>query len=189
MADYIMPVEYKHIDNTDSMLISFLGHGILEKLNYSFSGQRLIEAKILMINEIQYMKNLNEIQVKNLISDFNAVDVDGFFNVCIQHIMQLFDVSKGKFFAMQTVRDLFKGHSFKPQMNFYSSLNNIDDKISGRPELSRVLAILIPAVSMRNMIFSRVPHKGSEPQAFYGDKAFLDVADLFGEDVINNYFI
>ena len=189
MTDYIMPVEYKYVDNIDSKIIHILGHGILEKLNYFFSGQRLIEAKILMINEAQYIRNLDEIQMKNLISDFNVVDMEGFFNVCIQYIRQLFDVSKGKFFAMQTVNDLFKDYSFKPQMNFYSSLNNIDDKISGRPELSRVLAVLIPAVSMRNMIFSQTPYKGPEPQAFYGDKAFLDVADLFGEAVINNYFI
>lgn len=83
MTDYIMPVEYKYVDNIDSKIIHILGHGILEKLNYFFSGQRLREAKILMINEAQYIRNLDEIQMKNLISDFNATDMEGFFNVCI----------------------------------------------------------------------------------------------------------
>ena len=186
MTDYIMPVEYKYVDNIDSKLMSILGYGIIKELNYFFSGQRLIEAKILMINQTQYMRNLNEAQERNLISDFNAVDIDGFFNVCIQHIRRLFDASEGNFFAMQTVKDSFNGYMFTPRINSYTLLNKSNNIALNKLELSKVLAVLVPAVSIRNMSSSLTCNP--DPQGFYGDKAFLKVIDPF-MDVANNYFI
>ena len=189
MTDYIMPVEYKYVDALDSKLISTLGgYNFIKELNYFFFGQRLIEAKILMINQAQYMRNLNEAQEQNLISDFNAVDIDGFFNVCIQHIRRLFDASEGNFFAMQTAKDVFNNHEFSPRLSPYSSLYNINNKILDKPELSRVLSVLVPAVSMRTTLSSRSFYSNPDPQCFYGDKAFLKITDPF-RDIANNYFI
>ena len=188
MINYIMSVEYKYVDNIDSKLISILSYDIIKELNYFFSDQRLIEAKILMINETQYIRNLNEVQKTNLISDFNAVDIDGFFYVCIQCIRRLFDASEGNFFAMQTVMDSFNDYTFRPQINNYSTLNNVDNKILGSSELSRVLAVLVPAVSMRTTGSLRTVFSGPDPQCFYGEKALLEVIDPF-IDAANRYFI
>jgi hypothetical protein len=188
MTDYIMPVEYKYVDNIDSKLISVLDYDIIRELNYFFSDQRLLEAKILMINEVQYIRNLNEVQKTNLIADFNSVDIDSFFYVCIQCIRRLFDASEGNFFAMQTARDAFSEYVFRPRINYYSTLNNIDNKILGRSELSRVLAVLVPAVSMRNTSSLRTFYNSPDPQCFYGEKALLEVADPF-IGIANRYFI
>lgn len=188
MIDYIMPVEYKYVDNIDSKLISILSYDIIKELNYFFSSQRLIEAKILMINEAQYVRNLNEVQKANLIADFNAVDISGFFYVCIQCIRRLFDASEGNFFAMQTAMDSFNDYAFRPQINYYSALNNVDNKVLGNSELSRVLAVLVPAVSMRTTVSLRTPFIPSSPQGFYGEKALLEVLDPF-IGVANRYFI
>lgn len=53
MSDYIMPVEYKYIGDIDSDIISKcnnenIGNDILNDLRYWFSGQRLLESKILI---------------------------------------------------------------------------------------------------------------------------------------------
>ena len=188
MINYIMPVEYKYVDNIDSKLISILSYDIIKELNYFFSDQRLIEAKILMINETQYIRNLNEVQKTNLISDFNAVDIDGFLYVCIQCIRRLFDASEGNFFAMQTAMGSFNDYAFRPKINNYSTLNNVDNKILGSSELSRVLAVLVPAVSMRTTGSLRTVFSGPDPQCFYGEKALLEVIDPF-IDAANRYFI
>ena len=193
MTDYVMPVEYKYVDNIDSDIISIcnndnIGNDILNDLRYWFSGQRFLESKILIKNELQYMRNLNEAQVNNILHDFKVKDKNEFLcNTCILKIKHLFDVSEGNFFAMQTAKDTFNNYTFSPRLTSYALADNLGRLNSSRPDKDAVLAVLVPACSSNSINYSN-SYKKKDSKCFYGDFAFLELSDGFS-DILNNYFI
>jgi len=184
MIDYIMPVDYKYIDNIDSRLMSTLGYDIIKELELNFSGQRLLESKILMINEVSYVKNLNEAQVKDLFEEFNTTEENFFCETCIEFIKKLFNASSGNFFAMQTARDCFSDYILKPTLNPYNRLESINKRISLSIDEDCILSVLVPVIAAGTI--SRKSIFNSNRKCFYGDTVCIKNNFV---SIANNYFI
>lgn len=177
ITDYVMPVSYKNTKLYEEKFNKL-------NINIDLSGlskQRAFEAKLLICNEASYISKMTESQIGNLLENVSANDIIDFFDrIVFGKILDLFKLSQGNFFAMQTVLDTFNGVTFKPRPTLFKHVSKMPNCSLDR---SLVLSALVPLLDNTSLNFRHY----RPDDIFYGDLAYIDIPDSI-ESIMNLYY-